>query len=95
MTLEAATFPSRVEGPILPADIPDKESRVYRTPVGVVGMISPWNFPLHLSNRSVAPALAVGNAVVIKPARIHPSPEACSLPRSMRRQDSRLACSKS
>ena len=68
MTLEAATFPSRVEGPILPADIPDKESRVYRTPVGVVGMISPWNFPLHLSNRSVAPALAVGNAVVIKPA---------------------------
>ncbi|MCY1158972.1 MAG: aldehyde dehydrogenase family protein, partial [Citricoccus sp.] len=38
------------------------------TPVGVVGVISPWNFPLHLSQRSVAPALAVGNAVVIKPA---------------------------
>ena len=31
-------------------------------------MISPWNFPLHLSNRSIAPALALGNAAVIKPA---------------------------
>jgi aldehyde dehydrogenase (NAD+) len=68
VTLEAATFPSRVEGPILPTDIPSQESRVYRQPVGVVGMISPWNFPMHLSSRSVAPALALGNAVVIKPA---------------------------
>jgi aldehyde dehydrogenase (NAD+) len=68
VTLEAASFPSRVEGPILPADIPWKESRVYRQPVGVVGMISPWNFPMHLSSRSVAPALALGNGVVIKPA---------------------------
>ena len=33
-----------------------------------MGVISPWNWPLHLSARSVAPALAVGNAVVIKPA---------------------------
>jgi len=68
VTLEAATFPSRVEGPIMPTDIPDKESRVYRQPVGVVGMISPWNFPFHLSSRSIAPALALGNGVVIKPA---------------------------
>ncbi len=68
VTFEAATFPSRVEGPILPDDIPGKESRVYRQPVGVVGMISPWNFPFHLSSRSIAPAMALGNAVVIKPA---------------------------
>jgi aldehyde dehydrogenase (NAD+) len=34
----------------------------------VVGVISPWNWPLHLSNRTIAPALAVGNAVVVKPA---------------------------
>ena len=68
MTLEAASFPSRQEGQILPTDVADKESRVYRQPVGVVGMISPWNFPLHLSNRSIAPALALGNAAVIKPA---------------------------
>lgn len=65
---EAASAPYRVQGRILPSDIPGKENRVYRQPVGVVGVISPWNFPLHLSNRSVAPALAVGNAVVIKPA---------------------------
>ncbi|MEX5219566.1 MAG: aldehyde dehydrogenase family protein [Nitrospira sp.] len=68
ITLEAASAPYRVQGRILPSDIPGKENRVYRQPVGVVGVISPWNFPLHLSNRSVAPALAVGNAVVIKPA---------------------------
>lgn len=68
ITLEAASAPYRVQGRILPSDIPGKENRVYRQPVGVVGVISPWNFPLHLTNRSVAPALAVGNAVVIKPA---------------------------
>ncbi|HEX4219829.1 MAG TPA: aldehyde dehydrogenase family protein, partial [Acidimicrobiales bacterium] len=51
-----------------PADVPGKESRVYRHPLGVIGCISPWNFPLHLSNRTVAPALALGNAVVLKPA---------------------------
>ncbi|HZU82353.1 MAG TPA: aldehyde dehydrogenase family protein, partial [Polyangiaceae bacterium] len=66
--LEAATYPAHVAGRILPADIPGKENRVYRRPIGVVGVISPWNFPLQLSNRSVAPALAVGNAVVLKPA---------------------------
>ena len=66
--LEAAFAPYRVEGRILPSDVPGKECRVYRQPVGVVGVISPWNWPLQLSNRSVAPALAVGNAVVLKPA---------------------------
>jgi aldehyde dehydrogenase (NAD+) len=66
--LEAATYPARVAGQILPAGIPGKESFTYRAPVGVVGVISPWNFPLQLSARSVAPALAVGNAVVLKPA---------------------------
>jgi aldehyde dehydrogenase (NAD+) len=67
-TLAAATMPARVTGRILPIDIPGKESRVYRRPLGVVGVISPWNFPMHLSNRSIAPALAVGNGVVVKPA---------------------------
>jgi aldehyde dehydrogenase (NAD+) len=66
--LEAASMPHHVEGRIMPSDIPGKESRVYREPAGVVAVISPWNFPLQLSARSVAPALAVGNAVVLKPA---------------------------
>ena len=65
---EAASMPHHVEGRILPSAIPGKENRVYRLPVGVVAVISPWNFPMYLSNRSVAPALAVGNAVVLKPA---------------------------
>ena len=68
ITREAATFPTRVVGQIFPSDTPNKEVRVYRKPLGVVGVISPWNFPLHLSQRSVAPALALGNAVVLKPA---------------------------
>ena len=65
---EASSYPGRVEGRILPANVPGKESRVYRKPVGVVGVISPWNVPMHLSNRSVAPALGVGCGVVLKPA---------------------------
>lgn len=68
ITLEAASFPSRSHGRILHSNVPGKENRVYREPIGVIGVISPWNFPLHLSQRSVAPALALGNAVVIKPA---------------------------
>ncbi|HNP52706.1 MAG TPA: aldehyde dehydrogenase family protein [Nitrosomonas nitrosa] len=66
--LEATSLPYLVEGRILPADILGKESRMYRKPVGVVGVISPWNWPFQLTARSAAPALAVGNAVVIKPA---------------------------
>ncbi|BCY08887.1 aldehyde dehydrogenase family protein [Actinoplanes sp. L3-i22] len=54
------------------SDVPGKENRVYRRPVGVVAVISPWNFPMHLSYRTVAPALAVGNTVVLKPAEDTP-----------------------
>lgn len=68
MTQEAASFPTRVSGQIFDTNTPNREVRVERGPVGVVGVISPWNFPLHLTQRSVAPALALGNAVVIKPA---------------------------
>lgn len=68
ITREAASFPYREAGRILASDIPGKENRVYRRPLGVVGIISPWNFPLHLTQRSLAPALALGNAVVVKPA---------------------------
>ena len=68
IALESASFPARVHGRIVESDIPGKESRVYRSALGVVGVISPWNFPLHLTQRSLAPALALGNAVVVKPA---------------------------
>lgn len=68
ITLEAASFPSRVHGEIRPSNTPGKEHFIYREPIGVVAVISPWNFPLHLTQRSIAPALALGNAVVLKPA---------------------------
>lgn len=68
ITQESASLCGRVSGHLLESNVPAKENRVYRLPIGVIGVISPWNFPLHLTQRSVAPALAVGNAVVIKPA---------------------------
>ncbi|BAC14663.1 aldehyde dehydrogenase family protein [Oceanobacillus iheyensis] len=67
MIKEASSFPMRMSGSILPSPIDGKENRVYRVPVGVVGVISPFNFPFFLSMKSVAPALATGNAVVLKP----------------------------
>lgn len=65
---EAATFPTRQHGYIFDSFTPGKESRVYRKPLGVIGVISPFNFPFNLSLRSVATALAIGNTVVLKPA---------------------------
>src|SRR6202020_2746581 len=54
-------------GRLLPASEPGRQSIAKRVPLGVVGVISPWNFPLILSVRAVAPALALGNAVILKP----------------------------
>lgn len=65
--LEFSTIPSKMNRETLSSVIPDKENRVYRLPVGVVGVISPFNFPLYLSMRAIAPALAAGNGVVVKP----------------------------
>lgn len=66
--LEHQAYAYQVSGRILPIDEPGTESRVYRVPVGTIGIISPWNWPLHLSHRSIGPAIALGNAVVVKPA---------------------------
>jgi benzaldehyde dehydrogenase (NAD) len=63
---EAATLPGRPYGDLLPSEQPHL-SFAERVPVGVVGVISPFNFPQILAIRSVAPALALGNAVVLKP----------------------------
>ncbi|HLZ24807.1 MAG TPA: aldehyde dehydrogenase family protein [Ktedonobacterales bacterium] len=51
---------------------PDKWAYVLREPLGVVGAIVPWNYPLPLASLKVAPALAMGNAVVLKPAEEAP-----------------------
>ncbi len=65
---EAATLPRRMKGEHAASNIPGKEHIVQREPEGVVTVISPWNFPLNLSARAVLPAIAAGNAVVLKPA---------------------------
>jgi benzaldehyde dehydrogenase (NAD) len=63
---EGAALASHALGEIIPSAEP-RLSLARRVPAGVVGVISPFNFPLVLSIRSVAPALALGNAVILKP----------------------------
>ncbi len=63
---DAAGLLSLPFGELLPTNEPHL-SMTRRVPIGVVGVISPFNFPLILSIRAVAPALALGNAVVLKP----------------------------
>ena len=67
----AAAAAYQVTGEILPSDH-GKLSLVVREPLGVVSVISPWNFPLILSSRGFATALAVGNAIVLKPSEKTP-----------------------
>ena len=64
--IEAAAIATQPAGVMLPSG-PKRMSFARRVPHGVVGVISPFNFPLILSTRAVAPALALGNAVVLKP----------------------------
>jgi benzaldehyde dehydrogenase (NAD) len=63
---EAAALPSRPYGRLMPSEQP-RLSFERRVPAGVVGVIAPFNVPLILAIRSVAPALALGNTVVLKP----------------------------
>ncbi len=63
---EAAALASRPTGQVLPSEAP-RLSFTRRVPAGVVGVVAPFNAPLILAIRSVAPALALGNAVLLKP----------------------------
>ncbi|MEV8530434.1 aldehyde dehydrogenase family protein [Streptomyces sp. NPDC051211] len=65
---EAAALASRPAGQVLPSEAP-RLSYTRRVPAGLVGVIAPFNAPLILAIRSVAPALALGNAVLLKPDR--------------------------
>ena len=69
---EAAAQVHNVTGEILPANAPGKFYMVLRQPVGVVSVISPWNFPLLLSLRGVTFAMAYGNTIVLKPSEETP-----------------------
>lgn len=58
----------RVNGEVLQSFAADKRVLVLKQPIGVVGAITPWNFPLAMITRKIAPALAVGCTAVVKPA---------------------------
>ena len=63
----------RIRGDKLDSVRPGVEVEVTREPVGVVGIITPWNFPLAIPAWKIAPALAFGNCVVFKPAELAPA----------------------
>lgn len=62
----------RLTGDVLPSTRPGLGVEVTREPVGVIGMITPWNFPIAIPAWKIAPALAYGNTVVFKPAGLVP-----------------------
>ena len=62
----------RIYGDVIPGHQPDKRIVVLKQPVGVVGSITPWNFPNAMIARKVAPALAVGCTFVARPAELTP-----------------------
>lgn len=62
----------RMYGDVIPSNHPNQRTLTLKQPVGVVAAITPWNFPIAMITRKVAPALAAGCAVVIKPAEATP-----------------------
>ena len=69
---EAAALTTHPIGETYPSNVPGKINRVERTAAGVVGVISPWNFPLYLSLRGFVYAIALGNTAVLKPSEDSP-----------------------
>ncbi|WNR47058.1 NAD-dependent succinate-semialdehyde dehydrogenase [Paenibacillus roseipurpureus] len=62
----------RIYGETIPGSSKNQRIMVWRQPIGIVGMITPWNYPAAMVVRKVAPALAAGCTVVVKPARQTP-----------------------
>ncbi len=63
----------RMHGKTMPSEVRDTFTYTIRRPIGVVGLITPWNFPWALPVWKIAPALVSGNTVVLKPAEITPA----------------------
>jgi len=62
----------RMFGPTTPSELPNKFAMAVRTPIGVCGMIAPWNFPMAIPSWKLLPAIVCGNTCVIKPAQDTP-----------------------
>ncbi|GCE20523.1 aldehyde dehydrogenase family protein [Dictyobacter kobayashii] len=67
-----AGWATKIEGETIPVSVPNMLTYTLREPLGVVGQIIPWNFPLQMAAWKLAPALACGNTVVLKPAEQTP-----------------------
>ena len=67
-----AGWSSKIEGNTIPVSVPDVMVRTEREPVGVVAQIVPWNFPLLMAMWKIAPALAAGCTIILKPAENTP-----------------------
>ena len=65
---DAMRYPPMLTGTIMPSNVSGRECFGFRMPKGVVGIISPWNHPFGLAVRYIMPAIACGNAVVLKPS---------------------------
>src|SRR5437773_10688416 len=63
----------RLFGQTTPSELPDKFNMSIRMPIGVVGVITPWNFPIAIPSWKIVPALVCGNTVVFKPANDTPA----------------------
>ncbi|MBS3736502.1 aldehyde dehydrogenase [Candidatus Bipolaricaulota bacterium] len=70
---EAAEDAKRLETPVLPSEDPNKRIFTIREPHGVLGVITPWNFPLAIPSEYISAALATGNSIVWKPASTAPA----------------------
>lgn len=68
MTYYAAGEGRRLQGETTPSELPDKFCMTIRRPIGVVGLITPWNFPLAIPAWKIMPALIAGNTLILKPA---------------------------
>jgi len=64
---------TRLDGQTIPSELPDKFCMTTRIPLGVVGAITPWNFPLAIPTWKLLPALTCGNTVVFKPSKETPA----------------------
>src|SRR6202140_4974200 len=71
-TYYAAGEGRRLHGFTTPAEMPNKFAMCVRQPVGLCGLITPWNFPMAIPSWKLIPALVCGNTVVIKPAEVTP-----------------------
>lgn len=67
-----AGWPDKIEGATIPVSTPDRLNYTRISPVGVCGLITPWNYPMLMAAWKLAPALAAGNTIVLKPSEETP-----------------------